>query len=116
MKKVYTKNIHGITVKKCCASCSYKDLSKAKHVRFCTQHEKEVKACGLCSLWEMSKQVQLAGWSQGRVKRKEYLEYLLTECEDRKTATQLGLHVVVKSIEELRVEFEQEQGSIYINL
>lgn len=115
MKKVFTKNVHGITVKKCCASCSYKDLSRAKHVRFCTQHKKEVKACGLCSLWEMSKQGQLAGWSQGRVKRKEYLEYLLRECEDWKLATQLGLHVEMKSIEELRVKFEQEHGSIYIN-
>ena len=116
MKKVFTRNVHGITVKKCCASCVYKDLNKANHVRFCTQHKKEVKACSLCSLWEMSKQVQLAGWSQGRVKRKEYLEYLLKECEDWKLATQLGLHVKMKSIEELRVKFEQEQGSIYINL
>ena len=116
MNKKYVRNVHGITVKKCCASCAYKDLSKANHVRFCTQRKKEVKSCGRRSLWEMSKQAQLAGWSQGRVKRKEYLEYLLTECEDWKLATQLGLHIEAKSIEEIRVKFEQEQGSIYINL
>ena len=116
MKKEFTKNIHGKIVKKCCASCAYKDLSKANHTRYCTQRKKEVKACGHCRLWEMSKQAQMAGWSQGRVKRKEYLEYLLRECEDWKLATQLGLHVKMKSIEELRVKFEQEQGSIYINL
>ena len=116
MKKEFTKNVHGITVKKCCASCAYKDLSKADFVRYCTQRKIKVKACSLCCLWQMSKQAQLAGWSQGRVKRREYLEYLLKECENWKLATQLGLHVEMKSIEELRVKFEQEQGSIYINL
>ncbi len=114
MKKEFTRNAHGIIVKKCCASCAYK-LCWAYKPRYCTQRKKEVKACGLCSLWEMSKQAQLAGWSQGQVKRKEYLEYLLRECEDWKLATQLGLHVQMKSVEELRVKFEQEYGSIYMN-
>ena len=116
MKKVFTKNTHGIVVKKCCASCAYRDLSKADVLRFCTQHKKGVKASGLCCLWEMSKQAQLAGWSQGQVKRKEYLMYLVTACEDRKLATQLGLHIEAKSNEEMRAKFEQEQGSIYLNL
>ena len=116
MKKIYVRNTHGMVVKKCCASCAYKDLSKADVLRFCTQHKKEVKPCGLCSLWAMSKQMQLAGWSQGQVKRREYLDYLLAECEDWKLSTQLGLHIERKSIEEMRTKFEQEHGSIYINL
>ena len=116
MKQEFTRNTHGIVVKKCCASCAYKDLNKADALRFCTQHKKEVKASGLCSLWEMSKQMLLAGWSQGQVKRKEYLMYLVTECEDRKLAIQLGLRIEAKSITEMRVKFEQEQGSIYINI
>lgn len=116
MKKEFTRNTHGIVVKKCCASCAYKDLSKADVLRYCVRHEKEVSSSGLCSLWEMSKQAQLAGWSQGQVKRKEYLMYLVTECENRKLAIQLGLRIEAKSNEEMRAKFEQEQGSIYINI
>ena len=116
MKKEFTRNTHGIVVKKCCASCAYKELSKADVLRYCVRHEKEVSSSGLCSLWEMSKQAQLAGWSQGQVKRKEYLMYLVTECENRKLAIQLGLRIEAKSIEEMRAKFEQEQGSIYINI
>ncbi len=115
MKKEYIRNAHGIAIKKCCASCRYKDLSKAHSTRFCTRRRKDVKAHNLCRHWEMSKQVQMAGWSEGRVKRKEYLRYLLAECEDRRLATHLGLQVEAKSIDEIRVKFEQEQGSIYIN-
>ena len=116
MKKEFTRNTHGIVVKKCCASCAYKELSKADVLRYCVRHEKEVSSSGLCSLWEMSKQAQLAGWSQGQVKRKEYLMYLVTECENRKLAIQLGLRIEAKSNEEMRAKFEQEQGSIYINI
>ena len=116
MKKEFTRNTHGIVVKKCCASCAYKELSKADVLRYCVRHEKEVSSSGLCSLWEMSKQAQLAGWSQGQVKRKEYLMCLVTECENRKLAIQLGLRIEAKSNEEMRAKFEQEQGSIYINI
>ena len=116
MKKEFTKNTHGIIVRKCCASCAYKDFNDVDFARVCTRRERKVKACNLCSLWAMSKQAQLAGWSQGRVKRKEYFEFLLEECESRKLATQLGLRVRARSIEELRVKFEQEQGSIYMNI
>ena len=100
-----------------CCSCQHRTI-RADGTRVCAKMQLVVGQkfrCGLCSLWEMSKQAQLAGWSQGRVKRKEYLEYLLRECEDWKIATQLGLHVEMKSVEELRMKFEQEHGSIYIN-
>ena len=110
------RNPHGIPVKVCCASCAYRQLVDTQARRRCIIREEKVKPNQLCCLWQMSKQAQLAGWSQGRVKRREYLEYLLKECENWKLATQLGLHVEMKSIEELRVKFEQEQGSIYINL
>lgn len=63
----------------------------------------------------MSKQMEQAGSTQGRVKRHEYLMYVLEVREREHLAEEQGQQVEVKTIEEIREVFEQEHGSIYIN-
>ena len=53
-----------------------------------------------------------SGW--GRVKRNEYLEYLVATREEEHQAEMLGLKSKAKSIEAVRREFEVEHGSIYV--
>ena len=63
----------------------------------------------------MSKQMELVGSTQGRVKRHEYLMYVLEVREAEITAEEQGQQVEVKTIEEIREVFEQEHGSIFLN-
>jgi hypothetical protein len=58
----------------------------------------------------------MAGFARGRVKRIEYLKYLVAERELESLAEQNGLTIEPKSIEQIRAEFEKEYGSIYINI
>ena len=53
-----------------------------------------------------------SGW--GRVKRKEYLMFLVATREEEHQARMLGLKIKAKSIEAVRREFELEHGSIYV--
>lgn len=55
-----------------------------------------------------------SGW--GRVKRREYLQYLVGIREEERQAEMLGLKIKAKSIEAVRQEFELEHGSIYMDL
>ena len=55
-----------------------------------------------------------SGW--GRVKRKEYLQFLMAIREEEHQAEMLGLKIKAKSIEVVRREFELEHGSIYMDL
>ncbi|MBR4919866.1 MAG: hypothetical protein IKZ62_00895 [Prevotella sp.] len=61
----------------------------------------------------MNKQLKAAGLSGGKVKRKEYLSFLLTIRQEEQVARQNGLRIVSKSVEQIRVMFEREFGSIY---
>ena len=54
-----------------------------------------------------------SGW--GRVKRREYLQYLVSVRDEEHQARMLGLKIESKSIEAVRAEFEKQFGSIYIN-
>ena len=110
------KNVFRIVVKKCCASCTRKDLTRALSARWCEKHEKKVMACDYCNRWRMSRQLRMAGFARGKVKRIEYLRYLMAEREMESVAEQNGLTIEMKSIEQIRVEFEKEYGSIYINI
>ena len=63
----------------------------------------------------MSKLMELAGSTQGRVKRREYLMFVLEVREAEIKAEEQGQQVEVKTIEEIREVFEQEHGSIFLN-
>lgn len=114
--KRQTRNAFDVLINTCCASCAYKDLTRAVSARRCTKHGREVQALDLCGHWIMSEQLELAGRSQGAVKRREYLMSLVAEREDERLAEQLGLKIRPKSIAQIRAEFEREHGSIYMEI
>ena len=88
---------------------------KADCQRWCKKRKSKVTAQNYCLRWRMSKQMELAGSTQGRVKRHEYLMFVLEVREAEIKAEEQGQQVEVKTIEEIREVFEQEHGSIYIN-
>ncbi len=116
MRLARTENTFGIQVNQCCASCTYKDLTRAVSLRRCTKHGEDVRPRDVCECWAMSEQLQLAGRTQGRVKRKEYLMYLVAVREEESQSEQMGLKIKAKSIAQVRAEFEREHGSIYVNI
>ena len=121
------RNQYGIEVKECCASCRHKDLTRLLLARYCTQHQKKVKPRECCEQWEMSEQMQAAGLSGGKVKKKAYLKYVLEVRADERLrvgerssgmslADQLGIKFPHKSLEQIRKDFEEKNGSIYVTL
>ena len=113
----FTKNPQFITVKKCCASCIFKGYANDLEMRRCKLHHADVKPQDVCRKWQMSKQMELAGTpGDGRVKCREYLMYVLEVREAEIKAEEQGQQVEVKTIEEIRQLFEQEHGTIYMNI
>ena len=110
----FVANQQGIAVKRCCASCMKKKFGPEG--RMCVIRETKVKSGTVCSLWEMSTQCMVAGIARGKVKRKAYLDHLLSERNDEQLARDLGMRIMPKSIDEIREEFEKEFGSIYIEM
>ena len=116
MKHQVTRNQHGIEVKKCCASCKHKDLTRLVLARYCSQLHEKVKPRECCEQWEMSEQMEAAGSGGGKVKKKAYLKYVLDVREDESLADQLGIKFPHKSIGQIRKDFEEKNGSIYVTL
>ncbi len=50
----------------------------------------------------------------GRIKRREYLMYLVAVRDREYRARQMNLNVRKKRLREIRAEFEAEHGSIYM--
>lgn len=108
------RNQYGVEIRECCASCRHKDLTKLTTARFCQLHHKSVKPREWCEQWKMSEQLEAAGSSGGKVKKKVYLKYLMAVREDESLADQLKVQYPHKSIEQIRREFEEKNGSIYV--
>ncbi len=51
----------------------------------------------------------------GRIKRREYLMYLVAVRDQEYRARQLNLNVRRKRLQEIRAEFEAQHGSIYMD-
>ena len=113
-KQIMTTNANGATVKVCCASCEFKTW-KTDCMRWCTKRKAEVAADNYCNRWRMSEQMKRAGRpGDGRVKRKEYLVFLMSVREAERLAEKQGQKVQEKEVEEIRAEFEQANGSIFL--
>ena len=108
------RNQYGVEIRECCASCRHKDLTKLATARFCQLHQKSVKSREWCEQWMMSEQLEAAGSAGGKVKKQAYLKYLMAVREDESLADQLKVQYPHKSIEQIRREFEEKNGSIYV--
>ena len=73
----FTRNAYGIQVKRCCASCQYKDLTRAFSLRRCMKHHKDVEPSGCCKHWVMSGTMKSAGCSMGVVRDKDTKEVII---------------------------------------
>ena len=63
-----------------------------------------------------AKKLLRANLPRGRVKRKQYLDYLVDTRSAEFNLKDHGVRVVHKSIKEIRAEYESKFGSIYINI
>ena len=53
--------------------------------------------------------------SPGRIKRREYLMYLVAVRDQEHRAREMNLHVRKKKLRQIRAEFEAQYGSIYMD-
>ena len=74
MKICLTRNAFGIQVKKCCASCAHKQLTRAYSFRRCQKTGAVVLPSDVCPCWRMNKTLQAWGREWGKVKDKETKE------------------------------------------
>ena len=111
------RNRNGIEIKKCCASCRFRQISSEKG-RFCIKHQKKVKAGWLCEDWKMSPNLEHAGDAGGQVKCAKYLDYYRKRWVGQREAVIAGKMKPedMLTAEQIRKEFEQEHGSIFINI
>ena len=50
---VDVQNLHGVTIKRCCASCEHRGI-EADGTRVCTKMMLKVKSDFCCGLWQMA--------------------------------------------------------------
>jgi len=103
----FVRNIHGIRIKKCCASCINKQLkgnsSIVDHV--CLAGEGLVKADYLCDAWHMNPNFDAAGKGTGQVKKKEYIDFLRKNLPEGDYS--------IGYTQGLRAEYLQKHGDIF---
>ena len=107
LNRKFMRNRSGIEIRECCASCASRLISSSKG-RWCTKHAKCVKSRSNCRDWSLNGNLQNAGDSGGKVKRKEYLDFLVSQ---RNREIEEGLKP--RRLEETRALFEKLYGSIY---
>ena len=94
------RNKKGIKVKRCCASCKYKEIL-GNGERICTvgceSHE-------TCRHWRMRDELRNAGNPFGTIKTKEYLHYVL-DIRYREKVENYSHRTEQRDIEEIRKEY-----------
>jgi len=72
----FTRNKFDIEVVKCCGSCTHKCFKDGNHPRWCKEKDEKVETYGVCGKWQMREALNMAGCSEGRVKRSGYLKFV----------------------------------------
>lgn len=102
----FVRNKHGIRVRKGCFSCRFQKFCDSEETRLCKMDNQEHPRCHLCAHWKMRPSLQKAGNSGGKVKRREYLDYI--------TAIRaLGSDEEPRDTKSIRAEFESKFGGIF---
>lgn len=108
---MYTINTYGIPIKICCASCKHCDHSRASPPRLCLRYGCVISRCRQGRDWQMSKAMKAVGKGNGKIKRKEYLRYLLQTRQDEEQSGKRP-----KGITQIRKDFEKQFGDMYYNV
>lgn len=103
------RNAQGIKVKQCCASCSHKFYDEDGH-RCCDLLQMKVAQKDGCKEWQMREALQQMGRRPGRVKRKDYLKFVLKVRLEEIELLEQGRITLkeCKTVEALRKEFGNE--------
>ena len=114
----FATNRCGIQVRKCCASCINKCLSSTS-ARTCALRGKkeEVDQLHVCPHWRMEPSLDNAGDSQCRVKRKDFLMFVMLRRRTETQSIELGIisEDERQTIDDLREEYISQHGNIYYN-
>ena len=106
-KKVQsTRNAQGIKVKRCCLSCTHK-FYDSRGRRLCDLCQIPVGSKDGCDRWEMHAAFKQAGLRPGKVKRKDYLRFVLKVRSEEKRLLELE-QIKLKeclSLKQLRTDF-----------
>ncbi len=109
----HTRNKHGIRMARCCMTCAYKVITEQNKLRFCMLDQLTHRRCHMCHDWQMSRSMEGAGTSGGKIKRREYLMFALEiRCEEQEEAD-AGKEIVPKDVREIRAEFENMHGCVF---
>jgi len=96
-EKQTVKNGFGVSIVVCCASCMFKEFKSEKE-RLCTLIRKPTHPSEYCNSWRMDPHLENAGKGDGRIRKKEWLEYV---AEHGRTSQSIR-------------DFEQKHGSIFL--
>lgn len=105
-KKAFYRNGYGVNIVMCCASCAHKVFDKGG-LRVCTKGEGTVRTSYLCSDWVLSPKLDNAGKGGGKVKKKDYLKFVLNYPRPKPKEGFVTLS-------EIREVYEKLYGQIYM--
>ena len=114
-KKVNSlRNAQGIKVKRCCLSCTHK-FYDSRGQRRCDLCQLRVGTKDGCDRWEMHAAMKQAGLCPGKVKRKDYLRFVLkVRQEENELLEEKRITLKqCKTVEKLRTEFGKEIYEIF---
>ena len=112
-----TGNKYGILINKCCSSCKYKEVTEMIETRHCSLLDKKVKCLHVCDKWEVSEGLlKIGGYTDGKVKKKEYFNFLLKVRLREQRLEDKGKPVKPKTLEEIQLAFKYKYRtkSIYV--
>lgn len=102
------RNKRGIKVKRCCASCSNKEIDEFG-IRHCTLGYEN---CETCRHWHMREELRKAGTPFGVIKTKEYLLYVLGIRHLELGDSYFKKPVPLRDIGEIREEYRSRHKDI----
>ena len=110
------RNRYGIEICRCCASCKYREVKNEG--RMCSKAKAEVESWHLCRQWDVHPKLQNAGEGNGKVKSLVYLNYFRERYLQQIDEFVAGKILPTQRLsrEEIRKEFSELYGSIYINI
>ena len=106
-----TRNSHYINVRRMCASCHRRTVDDEGD-RICEPTQKMVEQKSKCRYWQMSAAMMNAGKGLGRIKRREYLMFVIEVRMQEREAIDNGVLLPedMETLDSLRKRFEAETG------